>query len=148
MQAELEKKKTIDPYEKEEFLPCFVYGTLKKKYHNHRLLENNYDESHNAEIYGYQIYSTSPNGQGIPAVRKSDSEDEVVCGELYFISKEKYISTLKNLDRLEGFSISNPNNGFYKRKKIQVYTKDKTFDAWIYLCDNKNFGHRIESGVY
>ncbi len=148
MQLELQKNKTIqEVYENEEFLPCFVYGTLKKKYHNHRLLDGNYEKYSEGHIKGYEIFSSSPDGQGIPAVRGSLNKNEIVHGELYFIDKDKYISTLKNLDRLESY---NPlkKEGFYERNKIKVITDDGTFDAWIYLCEEDYFRHKIKSGIY
>jgi gamma-glutamylcyclotransferase (GGCT)/AIG2-like uncharacterized protein YtfP len=111
----------------------FVYGTLRKGYGNHRLLEEG-----NAFFIGDAVTEEKYKltASGIPFVSKS----EPICqikGELYNVDGP----TLRRLDQLEG----HPN--FYYREQIPVLVGDKMVYAWIYFCDTHS-GTVIPSGDY
>lgn len=97
---------------------AFVYGTLKKGYVNHRLLEKSQFVG-NGEIKGFSIYDLGP----YPAIVDSKDAGEVVAGELYEIDEK----TLVMLDRLEG-------EGFlYKRRQVNVLVGESELDAYVYV---------------
>jgi gamma-glutamylcyclotransferase (GGCT)/AIG2-like uncharacterized protein YtfP len=96
----------------------FVYGTLKKGYSNHRLLEGAtcFGE---AEVRDYSMVD----GPGFPyAFPKTHSW---VKGEVY------EVDDLGPLDRLEGYP------GFYNRSKVIAQTGMGGMECWIYHL-NKN----------
>jgi gamma-glutamylcyclotransferase (GGCT)/AIG2-like uncharacterized protein YtfP len=82
----------------------FVYGTLKKGIHNHRLLENAEFIGRAYTVDGFKMYSV-----GFPVIRFSDDGDPVY-GEVYDVDDE----TLKRLDHLENEGV------MYNRKEINV----------------------------
>lgn len=109
----------------EEQLPArvFVYGTLKRGHHNHRLLE-----AGRARCLGAgRIAGTMHDLGAFPAVALSG--DGTVHGEVYEVSAE----TLRALDRLEG----TPN--FYQRTRVSMSTGMGT---WVYNMDPKRLADR------
>jgi gamma-glutamylaminecyclotransferase len=90
----------------------FVYGTLKKNFNNHYLLERSKFEG-KATISGFKMVDL---GAFPGAVRTEDQS--VIHGEVYSIS----LDTLKRLDQLEGHP------DFYKRERVST----KYGQAWVY----------------
>lgn len=72
----------------------FVYGTLKKGYHNHDLLKDSVFIQDLVTPPIFEMKSVSASG-GFPCLVEGD---KAIHGEVYFCNKE----TLTNLDRLEG----------------------------------------------
>lgn len=104
----------------------FVYGTLKKNFENHFILDG-------ADFLGEAItekkYLLVKSG-GLPFLIENSEHEKAtfIKGELYKISD----SLLMDVDELEG----HPN--FYYRKPIWVKTKDDSIDmAWVYLVNNE-----------
>ncbi len=96
-----------------------VYGSLKKGFGNHRLLER-------AKMIGETF--TKPEFHmgsfgAFPGIVKGDKKVKV---EVYEVDN----NTFKNLDRLEGY----PN--FYNRKEPILENNDK---AWIYFLDEDDY---------
>lgn len=102
---------------KEQTHKVFVYGTLKKGYSNHSLLEGS-EYLGKAKVYG-GLYLLGC----IPFV--SLKEKGIVCGEVYKINNH----TLSLLDALEGFP------GFYHRSLIKTTRKNT---VWIYHIEDKD----------
>lgn len=114
----------------------FVYGTLRRGYGNHRLLEN-------SEFLGNAItkekYELTANG--IPFVNPDKPTSNIV-GEVYEVDNE----TLKSLDRLEGYD-AKLDDGWYMRREISVMIEDKEEKASIYFNSHSK-GVLIEDGNY
>lgn len=97
----------------------FVYGTLKKGFGNHRLLEKS------RFIRKAEIPGTMYNLGAFPGIRPSDSSS-LVAGEIYEVDDP----TLDRLDTLEG----HPN--FYVRRTVDIpglthWGKQ----AWVYYIN-------------
>ena len=93
----------------------FVYGTLKKAYHNHRLIEG-------CPQIGDIAVTRNPwpmYAQGIPYLIDCEGEGHLVTGELYEVTNPEI---WQRLDRLEG----HPN--WYQRHPIEV-VYDVSIDA-------------------
>jgi len=111
----------------------FVYGTLRKGFGNHHLLEN-------AEFLGTgrtkEKYKMTANG--IPFVSKSEPVSYII-GEVYEVDKK----TLKRLDRLEGHP------DWYKREKVKIILETgKEVEAWIYFNEISQGRHLIKNGDF
>ncbi|AXI99987.1 putative conserved protein YtfP, gamma-glutamylcyclotransferase (GGCT)/AIG2-like family [Cyclonatronum proteinivorum] len=99
----------------------FVYGTLKKGYHNHHLLDGA-DFVGVSEVMGYELWDLGP----YPGIRPAAEAGSAVQVEIYAVD----VLTLSLLDGLEGFiAADNPDN-YYDR----VLTRDKQRrQGWIYV---------------
>lgn len=85
----------------------FVYGTLKRGIHNHRLLETSEYIGEGFTVEKFRMYTT-----GFPVLFESDHPDaKSVFGEVYDVDDD----TLKRLDQLEA------EGRMYDRKDITVY---------------------------
>ena len=104
-----------------------VYGTLKKAFGNHRILERG-----KAEFIGAAITQDSfvMTGYGVPFVWPHE-DGYPLLGEVYDIGDLSDMNarrTLADLDRLEG-------NGFvYERKEhvVRIVGSDDVHTVWIY----------------
>lgn len=95
----------------------FVYGTLKKGFCNHRLLEGcTLLGEAESSFHGYQMFD---NG-AYPCLIEGS---EKVKGEMYVVSQD----VLRNLDMLEGHP------ELYLRKKRMFNIKGKSLEAWVYM---------------
>ncbi|WP_456402146.1 gamma-glutamylcyclotransferase family protein [Persephonella sp.] len=111
----------------------FVYGTLRKGFGNHRLLEN-------AEFLGIgrtkEKYKMTANG--IPFVSKNEPVSYII-GEVYKIDDK----TLKRLDELEGHP------DWYKREKVKIILETgKEVEAWIYFNEVSEGKYLVKSGDF
>ena len=108
-----------------------VYGTLRKGYWNHRLLETS-----ELVTVGKTSEKMLMTASGIPYVSKTKPLSQIKV-EVYEVNDD----TLKNLDRLEGHP------RFYERKLTKIEGEDgNTHEAWLYYCEGG--GEEIESGDY
>lgn len=115
----------VQRYKKKHFL-VFVYGTLKKGFHNSYLLSNSTfvgDDRVNGVIYDIGT---------IPVV--DIGKDGVVYGEVYRVSPE----TLAQLDRLEGIP------SFYERGVVISSHGRKVF---IYHMSDERIARRHPDAV-
>jgi len=100
----------------------FVYGTLRKGFYNHRLLENA-TFSDTGSAYGVRLYDVGP----FPAVLPTSDGKGAVHGELYEVDDE----TLTRLDRLEGVP------HLFRRELVWCdYDHESDYEelyAWVYL---------------
>lgn len=121
----------------------FVYGTLKKGFHNHGLLEESEYEGP-GKVPGH-LYVV-----GLPYYKKAD--DGVVYGELYRVDD----NTLARLDRLEGYNEHNPERSFYNRIEVDTAIGDNEgyyiegYDkAFVYEYNGVvHEDARVKEGVY
>lgn len=100
---------------------AFVYGTLKKGFYNHRLLEKSRFMGA-AVVKGYQMYDLG----SFPGIKESDPE-KMIEGEVYEIDQK----TLEALDRLEG------EGSLYDRKETVAYMDDGTAAVELYVFKRK-----------
>lgn len=98
----------------------FVYGSLKKGFSNHSVIENSKFLGNTETVdRKFRMFSLSY----FPTVAETDGEDFTIIGELYDVDTK----TLQDLDRLEG------NGHLYNRKKVKVYCGLDIVEAWMYL---------------
>lgn len=120
----------------------FVYGTLRKGFHNHYFLEND-----NVKFIGSgetidkfamcvktsSIFLNRKYNISIPFVTRSPSIS-TIKGELYLVPN----MLLKAIDILEGHPF------FYEREKVIVKVNDKLYNAWMYFY-NKDLDFNIHT---
>ena len=110
----------------------FVYGTLKKGFHNHHLLEQSEFVGSGWTVEKYALYH-----DGIPYVVKDEAISRIQ-GEVYSVDDD----TLEVLDRFENHS------EWYCREQVEV-TMDLVDDllvAWLYFNPDPK-GELVESGI-
>lgn len=113
----------------------FVYGTLKKGYGNHRLLELS-SSKHIADAMTFEAKYTMESLGGCPGVYKNG--DEAIWGEVYEVSD----LGLKSLDSLEG------NGCLYTRELVDVVNSEgEKYKAWMYMLphDDDDFRNYCSS---
>jgi gamma-glutamylcyclotransferase (GGCT)/AIG2-like uncharacterized protein YtfP len=123
----------------QEYLPAFVYGTLRVGFGNYRsLLQGNVDQIVPGSVRGI-IHAVMGN-RGFPCLF---DEEGTVKGELMYIKRDRYIEVMFDLDMLEG-------NGFmYQRRKTTVTTENgESVTAWAYywMGSKRQIGLFIRSG--
>jgi gamma-glutamylcyclotransferase (GGCT)/AIG2-like uncharacterized protein YtfP len=123
-----------------EYLPVFVYGTLRYGHGNfYAHLNGRVFDIVAAHIKG-SIYPVRPSG-GFPCLFLD--EEGTVRGDLMYVHEDKYPHVMYALDGLEG-------EGYmYVRKKAMVDSaKGKSVLAWVYEWNlgRKGLGKKITSG--
>lgn len=103
----------------------FVYGTLKKGYGNHFIMDGAKYLSE-AYIVGWEMRDLG----GFPAITKSDGGK--VHGEMYIVSPQVLKERISLRD-------THP----YLIEKVK---SDKGFDAWVYYMEHETKSTVIESG--
>lgn len=101
----------------------FVYGTLKRGYHNHSWLKGASFVKEATTVKGYLLYDLgaypglvkAPNGQG-----------KQIKGELFKVTQ----SILKGLDVLEGVAF-----GLYERVRIKLLNTKEPVWGYLYKHD-------------
>lgn len=112
----------------------FVYGTLKRGFHNHRCLGDNATYLGEAVLPGYRMYSLG----GFPAIAEGEGE---VQGELYEIDDAGF----KSCDRLEGYP------SFYNRSEVAVLIcreSEAYQTAWVYHFDKAPNRPIVKDGIW
>ncbi|MGG7142147.1 gamma-glutamylcyclotransferase family protein [Clostridium nigeriense] len=117
----------------------FVYGSLREGFFNYDLyLKGKVKSIRPAEINGFELYHMPY--KGYPAVLPGNN---TIVGEVVEI--EDYDSTLKAMDKMEGFlEEGNPNNE-YSRKLVQVKLTDdeSSEDCYSYFY-NKDIDPKFQ----
>jgi gamma-glutamylaminecyclotransferase len=112
-------------------MKVFVYGTLKKGFHNHALLEN-------AKFLGWATLEGSHVllDAGFPVCVPLYTGSSKVIGEVYEVTPAE----MKRLDRLEG------EGRMYHRVKRKVEEAEGVCNAWVYIGDRKYWKDRANVG--
>jgi gamma-glutamylaminecyclotransferase len=111
----------------------FVYGTLKKGYHNHRRLRESPFVCHAVTVEKHGFYDLG----SFPAMTREG--DVYVEGEVYSIDWD----VLESCDRLEGHPY------FYKREGIEVLDPaGKVMKVDAYICQPGRFEHGIPITIW
>lgn len=106
-------------------MKVFVYGTLKRGFWNHYLLEK-------AKFLGNATLDGSHAllDAGFPVCVPMATGKAVVTGEVYEVTRAE----ARRLDRLEG------NGRMYHRRRQKVtYATAEVGKAWVYIGDNNAF---------
>ena len=111
-----------------EFLPLFVFGTLRRGEENHHYLEGAYDRVLAATLHGYRRAIAA---HGYPAVVPALNES--VAGELYDLARDRYQETLAHCDQLEDIPPGQLIGPYYQRAPVEVETTEGIFKAWAYV---------------
>lgn len=99
----------------------FVYGTLKRGYHNHHLMQQIGAEFVCA---GRTIERFPLVVHGLPYLLDLPETGHQVEGEIYRVSREGFVA----LDHLEGHP------DWYRRRLIPVVAEDgDTYESWAYF---------------
>jgi len=120
----------------------FVYGSLKKGFHNNRVL-GDAQLVGTGNIDGYDMYSLG----GYPGIVVGSGN---VKGEVYEITDKH----LPWLDRLEGYSENwKPDDCMYLRQRVTVDMDqpypDDLLQAWVYIYNGDvSRRKKIEDGVW
>lgn len=128
---EMSKKTNKKPKNKDKNITStkqavFVYGTLMKGNHNHRLLTGA-DYKGDAVIEGLDMYSLP---YGFPCVKKGTG---TVKGEVYMVDKGQ----LERLDCLEGYK-TDVDDGMYVRRTARAKMgKENMIAVYYYLWNEK-----------
>lgn len=95
-----------------------VYGSLKKGFHNHRLLEG-------SKLLNDKVFfsGTMASLGGFPCVSKQGNTK--IVGEMYEVDD----LTFGNLDALEGHP------AFYERERIHT----SEGEAWVYFIEDQSY---------
>lgn len=111
----------------------FVYGSLKKGFHNHSLLENSKMVGKSV-IKGFRMVSLGGYPGLVPA---ATGRCHHVKGEIYEVDQP----TMVRLDRLEG----HPH--FYHRETV---TTESGVPCWVYVLPEAQYGNNpsVDSGEW
>ena len=116
----------------------FVYGTLRKGFHNHSLLLNSEYLGTAKTACKYVMFSS-----GIPFVSRTLKHTQII-GEIYRVSD----AVLKSVDSLESYYPDSPDQSWYHRTEIDLINNEGILTrAFIYFND-KESGRVITSGDY
>ncbi len=121
----------------DEYLPAFVYGTLRSRYHNYDyLLKGNTCKEELATMRG-NLHLVG--GGSFPGLVHGDG---LVVGELMYIKPDLFDHVLAELDGLE-------RNGYmYQREKVVVTAYEGQVEAWTYYWLGLRVGRLLEHGDF
>lgn len=103
----------------------FVYGTLKKRHGNHRLLQNDGVEyMGRAVVTGRNRLVTLGAFPGVVRLHNQNEAEHNILGEVYNVDDDTFAS----LDVLEGCNHSYPASSFYSRLRVDT----PYGQAWMY----------------
>jgi gamma-glutamylcyclotransferase (GGCT)/AIG2-like uncharacterized protein YtfP len=122
----------------------FVYGTLRKGFRAHKLLQR-----HHARFLGSghvqgRLYHLSE----YPGATWSSTPGDSVQGEVYFLPRAA--TAFKALDRFEGYDPARPEWSMFERKETTVRLAGaREMRAWIYwLRGGYRSGRRLLTGDF
>ena len=112
----------------QEYLPFFVYGTLRREQHNY----NFYFESKTESEYNAWIKGILYNFGQLPAYKPEG--DNWIKGDLIYVNEKLYDNILTDIDFLEGYEPYSEETSLYIRRKRKILREDRQWiDAWIYI---------------
>ncbi len=122
----------------------FVYGTLRKGFPSHELLQRLRARFVATAYLRGQLYDL---GEYPGAVESADARDRIY-GEVYWLPHSARAFSV--LDKFEGFDPLRPRFNLFERKKTRVtLAGGAETEAWIYwLHGFRRSGRRVPSGDY
>jgi gamma-glutamylcyclotransferase (GGCT)/AIG2-like uncharacterized protein YtfP len=114
-------------------VPVFVYGTLRRGQHNHRLLRGRTVAEHPAVLPGHALHDA-----GLPYVVPGTAEDRV-AGELMVVRPSEYAEALQALDWLEGYRPGQSSHYVRVRATVQLRdgAQEQHVEAWVYRAGER-----------
>jgi gamma-glutamylaminecyclotransferase len=115
----------------------FVYGSLKRGFHNHSVLDGAKFAGEATLNPKYTMYSLG----GYPAIVPDGKHPSQIIGELYEVDN----AGLARLDMLEGYP------SYYNRRKEIVNTERGGEIAWVYYIEpanNNGNNDVVKSGLW
>jgi gamma-glutamylcyclotransferase (GGCT)/AIG2-like uncharacterized protein YtfP len=122
----------------------FVYGTLRKGYRAHKLLQRYHARFLGSGYVRARLYNLGE----YPGAMQSASLADRVHGEIYFLPQAA--TAFKTLDRFEGYDPVRPQWNMFERKETAVrLAGGREMRAWIYwLRGRHRSGRRLLTGNY
>ena len=103
-----------------EYLPFFVYGTLRRGQSAYPLLEGRTEREEPAVLPGFKLYSLGD----YPAIYPAENAHFQVMGEIMLVSAEHYEDVLAALDHWEGYTPEFREVSLYWRETKEAFTLD------------------------
>lgn len=122
----------------------FVYGTLRKGFRAHKLLQRFCPRFLGVGQVRGRLYNLGK----YPGATETTHTNDRIQGELYWLARAT--AAFKVLDRFEGFHPRRPASNEFERRETTVTMLDGSESlAWIYwLSRTRPAGRRILSGNY
>ena len=122
----------------------FVYGTLRKGFRAHRLLQRYHARFLGNGCVQGRLYHLSE----YPGAKWSHTAGDRVKGEVYFLPRAA--TAFKALDRFEGYDPARPEWSMFERKETTVrLAGEREIRAWIYWWrGGHHSGRRLLTGDY
>lgn len=109
-------------------MKIFVYGTLKRGFHNHKCLGDSKFLT-GAVLMDFEVYDLP---YGFPGIKPKNGRG--VFGEIYEVSEEQ----LPRVDMLEGYREDSPQTSMYLRIKAVALTDDDTLEeVYTYMWNGR-----------
>ena len=121
--------------------PIFTYGTLKKGFSNHRILDGKYDNMEKGVTKGV-LYNVAC----FPALIHGE---EAVKGEIFYISDESYNQVVRSMDWLEGYDQDYLKDSMYIREIVEVEKEDgNKIECYTYIWNESIDGLEKLNGEF
>lgn len=115
-------------------MKLFVYGTLKRGFRNHHLIEDGTLVDDHAILGGYRMYNVGT----FPAI-VPDTDDYRVFGEVWEVPDTRSVQ----LDRLEGVP------HMYRREMLYVFENEQIVQRQVYVWNQPIDGMpEVETGFW
>jgi gamma-glutamylcyclotransferase (GGCT)/AIG2-like uncharacterized protein YtfP len=123
----------------EEYLPLFVYGTLRPRDYNYMifLIGRTQQEEHGYIIAGVQLYDLGL----YPMARETLDPSHIVKGDLITIPPQLYPSVLQSVDMLEDYVRGRDHNPYVRSIRTVTGPDGQQQRAWIYLGSDNHFNN-------
>ncbi|MEI7555222.1 gamma-glutamylcyclotransferase family protein [Candidatus Chlorohelix sp.] len=121
----------------EEYLPFFVYGTLRPRDYNYMIFFHRHTEKEESgfTLEGIELYDLG----AYPMARAVKDKTKIVTGDLLTVPLEIYSDVLANVDMLEDYTPGRDDN-HYCREVREVKGLDGSIRrAWVYIGDEVYF---------
>ena len=122
----------------------FAYGTLRKGFRSHKLLQDCHARFLGTGRARGRLYDLGE----YPGATESVSETDRICGEVYWLPRASCAFGI--LDRYEGFNPARTESSEFVRKETTVILAGgRKVRAWVYwLLQARTSGRRLFSGDY
>ncbi|NWJ48494.1 MAG: gamma-glutamylcyclotransferase [Chloroflexi bacterium] len=129
----------------EEYLPFFVYGTLRPRDYNYMIFLQKRTEKEETgfTLEGIELYDLG----AYPMVREVQDKNKVVTGDLITVPVDIYPDVLANIDMLEDYMPGREDNHYCREIREVKGADGSSRRAWIYMGDEVYFKNLTPSPV-